>query len=259
MGHKIKHKAKKQKEEIQQIEQQQQQQEPIAEEVVYNDQFVEAANKALNETVKYRNLVFGTVIGIFVIVLIYSFYSNHKESKIAELSSQFTTAQSLFDRPVAAVETDDVINTAFKNSEEKYKAALSSFQDYASKNPDKPLGVVSHLYIGNAYFELGKYDDALKSYQTFIEKTSDVSLRELTTLRIGLIYKMKKELDKAIDFFDKVLTSTNEYVCSAALFNKGEVYDLQNQKDKAKEAYEKITKTYKNSYFDFKAQQKLNN
>ncbi len=256
MGHKIKHKAKKQKEEIQQVEQQA----PVVEEpVVYNDQFVEAANKALNETVKYRNLVFGTVIGIFVVVLIYSFYSNHKQSKIAELSMTFSTAQSLFDRPVAAVETDDVINTAFKNSEEKYKTALSSFQDYASKNSDKPLGVVSHLYIGNAYFELGKYDDALKSYQTFIEKTNDVALRELTTLRIGLIYKMKKEFDKSIDFFDKVLTSTNEYVCSAALYNKGEVYDLQNQKDKAKEAYEKITKTYKNSYFDFKAQQKLNN
>ncbi len=252
MAHKIKHKVKVKKEE-------QIQQAPVEtpEEIVYQDQFIEVANKALSKSVSYKYLIFALFLGAFVVTGVYSYIKHSNDTKAVEMASHFFTAQEVFERPVVSVNSEEKLETAFTTAEEKYKTAVSLFESFAIKHNDSELGSVATLYAANSLFEMGKLEDSIRYYESFINKTETIELKELAKLKLAKTLYLTKEFDKALNYLDQIVSSTNKYIASASLFQKGEVYDSKNQKDKAKESYLKIVKDFEGSFYATKAQKKL--
>ncbi|MBN2693726.1 tetratricopeptide repeat protein [bacterium] len=252
MAHKIKHKVKlKKEEEVQQTPTE------APEEIVYQDQFIDVANKALTKSVSHKYLILVLFIGAFIATAIYSYKKYTDDESSAERASLFFTAQEVFERPVVSVDSEEKLETAFATTEEKYKTAVSMFESFAIKHNDSELGSIATLYAANSLFEMGKLEDSIRYYESFINKTKVAELKEVAKLKLAKTLYLTKEYDKALNYLEQLISSTNSYIASASLFQKGEIYESKNQKDKAKESFQKILKDFEGSFYAIKAQKKL--
>jgi predicted negative regulator of RcsB-dependent stress response len=245
VGHKIKHKSKTKKDEIVDV---------LNEEVEYNDQFVEIANKALNSSIKYKYIVFALIFLAVAVAGTLAFMESSQKKKAIVLSQEFSSALAVFNSDVVP---NSEAEGQFKTTKEKLDKAIEEFNSFITAHPNTKLAIISKLYIGNAQYELGNYDEALKSYDDFINSTKDSNLKELVILKKSEIFREKKSEKDAIETLKSIKDSKNEYIASVSLFNLSEIYKEKKDEKLSKEYYEELNKKYPDSYYASKA--KLSN
>ncbi len=113
--------------------------------------------------------------------------------------------------------------------EGKYQEALSFFEEFLTQNP---LAYQSHLFIGDAYREMGDYEKAVEEYEIVLEKAqSDEALgQEITAKALaakGELYLKKGDLEEAQKFFEESIETYSEN--EILPYNVGEIY-FSNQK-----------------------------
>lgn len=248
MGHKIKHKAKKRKEEIENVE-------VVEEEVEYNDQFVEIANKALNSSIKYKYIVFALIFIAVGIAGTLAFIESSRNKKVNNLSQEFSKTLSIYN---AEVVPNSEAEGQFKTTKEKLNKAIEEFNLFIVAHPNTELSIIANMYIGNSYYELGEYDKAINAYDVFIKENSNKDLTELVTLKKAeILNNNKKDISKAIEVFKSLKDSKNEYIASVSLYKLSEIYKNKKDDKSSKEFYEELNKRFPKSYYASKA--KLDN
>lgn len=99
---------------------------------------------------------------------------------------------------------------------------------------------------------------ALQKLDTIKLKFPNHSLNDEMFLSKARIYSKKKEYDKAVDFYTKVFTNYQyDILADNAIFELAELYERKiDNKDKAKELYEKIILDYPGSLFTAEARKR---
>jgi len=245
VGHKIKHKPKKSKEEIIEV---------VEEEVEYNDQFVDIANKALNSTIKYKYIVYALIVVAIGIAGTLAFMDSSKKSKSAALSEEFAVALSVFN---AEVIPNSEADGQFKTSKEKLTKAIEEFKSFNSAHRDSSLAVISKLYIANSYFGLSDYDNAIKFYDEVIASSKLNDLKEIASLKKAISLKEKKNIDKSIEIFKAIKASENTYIASFSLYTLAEIYKDKKDVKTAKTFLDELNKKYSSSLYALKAKSSI--
>ena len=241
MGNRIKHKAKKSKEEVIDV---------VNEELEYNDQFVDIANKALNTSIKNKYFVFAAIIAAVIIAGTLAFMDSSKKSKAITLSKEFSSALAIYDSEVIPNSEAD---GQFKTNKEKLEKAIDSFETFSTAHKGSTLSVVSKLYIANSYFELSEYDKAIKAYDEVIAGAKILDFKEIATLKKAISLKESKKIDEAIKTFEGIKASKNTYVASFSLYTLVEIYQAKKDSKKAKVFFDELNKNYSDSMYAFKA------
>ncbi len=239
MGHKIKHKSKVKEEKVV----------DAVEEIEYNDQFVDIANKALNTSIKYKYAVLGAIIAAVVVAGILAFVENNKKKQVSEISSDFSKAIAVYSTEIV---TDSETEGKFKTYKDKLNKSIEEFSSFVTKYPKSELSGIAKMYIANSYYGLSDYDNALKFYKEAIASVKNQSLKEVLILKEANILSLKKENDRSIEVFDKIKNAKNTYVASASLYNLSELYKLKKDDTKSKEMIDELNKKYPKSIFALK-------
>ena len=237
MGNRIKHKAKRSKEEVIDV---------VEEEVEYNDQFVDIANKALNSSIKNKYLVFAAVAVAVIVAATLAFIDSSKKSKAVSLSKEFSSALAVYNSEVIA---NSEAEGQFKTTKEKLEKAIDEFEEFTNSHKGSKLSVISKLYTANSYFDLADYDKAIEAYDQVISDSKLVDLKDIATLKKAISLKEKKSIKESIEVFKTIRASKNSYIASFSLYTLAEMH-------KAKEAkifLDELEKNYSGSFYALKA------
>jgi len=119
-------------------------------------------------------------------------------SALAAFKSAEKLANDAFDRTIVAL----VTGHAYKNASQ-YEQALSSYQQslkQAAIAKSKAFERVSHIGIGNVYFETKQYASALESYLTAHKLDANDNERAESYEKIALSYHLMEQHDKALEY-----------------------------------------------------------
>ncbi|OGP53163.1 MAG: hypothetical protein A2Y65_06700 [Deltaproteobacteria bacterium RBG_13_52_11] len=131
---------------------------------------------------------------------------------------------------------------ALYHQEQKREEALSAFSQLIKDYPRTKAGEVALLYRGRCYMLQKDYDQAIKDFELSLKRSSTPLLRAIALNALGNSYWAKGEYRKAIDFFQQVLSSGEEWLKPSALLQMGMCWEKLGEKKKATEAYQESLK-----------------
>ncbi len=123
----------------------------------------------------------------------------------------------------------------------KYDEALSSYQQFLSKNPEF---FQLHFNIANCYKEKREYDTAIAEYKKVLEKTKDETkgkeLKAKSLAAIGEVYLLKDDRKTASDYFKQSIEMNPADEILA--YNVAEIYFAGNKVKEAITYYQMAAK-----------------
>lgn len=125
------------------------------------------------------------------------------ESALAAFKSADKFSTDAFDKTIIAL----ITGHAYKNAGQ-YEQAISSYQQslkQAGLAKNKAFERVSHLGIGNVYFEQNQYTPALESYLTANKSDANDNERAESFEKIALTYHLLNQHDLALEYQVKAL------------------------------------------------------
>lgn len=131
----------------------------------------------------------------------------------------------------------------------QYDKALASANTVISEYGSTESGNLAQLYAGIALYNQAKYQEAVDALSKYEETGSDVTDAEVLQA-LGNCYACLKQYDKAVDKLTAAADKAKNATLSPSyLIQAGEIYELAlNNKDKARECYQKAKDQYKTSY-----------
>ncbi|MCB0697956.1 MAG: tetratricopeptide repeat protein [Chitinophagaceae bacterium] len=132
----------------------------------------------------------------------------------------------------------DSFNLALNGNEQH-----PGFLKIQKKFSGTPTANLCDHYIGVCYLHMGDFDNAIKYLKDFDGKGSLLSYSSWGAL--GDAYMEKGDVSKGIEYYKKASgNKDDDAITPIFLFRLGMAYELNNQPDKAKEAYETIKNEY---------------
>ena len=122
--------------------------------------------------------------------------------------------------------------------EEKRKEALPVFTELINDYPRTTAGKVALLYRGRSSMLQGDYDQAIADFTLFLKRSSQPFLRVIALNALGNSYSATGEYQQAIDNFQKVIDSGDEWLKPYALLQMGMCWEKLGDKTKAAQAYQ---------------------
>jgi len=105
---------------------------------------------------------------------------------------------------------------------------------------------LAHYYAGVSFLNLGEFELAIKHLEKF--SSNDKMIKLIAKGAIGDAYLELGEPSKAIGYYEKAATTEdNVFVNPIYLFKAGQVYESQEEFQKALETYQKIKDNYPES------------
>lgn len=186
---------------------------------------------------KYENIIYGSLIGIIVIIGIIialnRFYlkpQNEKASAaMAQPISYFLRGDSA--SLVIALEGNDEID-----------GFLSIAEDYSITRTAN----TANYYAGLTYLKLGDKENALEYLKKF-KKKEDIHWYHAQSL-IGDIYLDMDDQDAALKYYKKSADTKDPYYGPTHLFKLGLLYEMKGDWKNALESYQKIEKNFYDQY-----------
>lgn len=109
-----------------------------------------------------------------------------------------------------------------------------------------PTANLCNYYIGVCYLHMGDYDNAVKYLEDFNGKGT--SLDYVSHGVLADAYMEKGNTDKGIEHYKKATgDKNNEMITPVYLYRLGVAYEMNDQADKAADAYKKIRQDYPTS------------
>lgn len=201
--------------------------------------------KVYVQTSKNKTAILGAVVLIVAIVAIYGIYSFQKSKNEELAQTAFYNAEKILktdqQKKSATVTKKDekpvIVDTA--NAEEALKKVI---EDY----PETNAAFQAALLLSGLYSEKNLNKEAIDILSLKIKNLSESTLLNgVAMLKLSYLYEKNKQYDEAIKALDKIITSPqySEFK-PEALLKQALCYESLNQKDKAKEIYEKISLEY---------------
>jgi tetratricopeptide (TPR) repeat protein len=183
---------------------------------------------------KYQKQLTIAAVAILVVIgLIFAYKKFIIEPQNEEAQEQVYVAQQYFER--------DSFNLAL-NGDGDFPGFLSIIDEYGSSK----VAELSYLYAGICYFKLGEFDNAIEYLSDF--STSDAVLTAISEGTLGDSYVELNNFEKAADYYQKAAdASDNKLTTPIFLMKLGRVYEELGSNEKAKVAYERIKKDYRDT------------
>ena len=122
--------------------------------------------------------------------------------------------------------------------EEKREEALPIFTELINDYPRTTAGKVALLYRGRSSMLKGDYDPAIADFTLFLKRSSKPFLRVIALNALGNSYSAKGEYQQAIDNFQKVIDSGDEWLKPYVLLQMGMCWEKLGDTKKAAQAYQ---------------------
>jgi predicted negative regulator of RcsB-dependent stress response len=126
--------------------------------------------------------------------------------------------------------------------EGKREQALPIFSELIRDYPRTKPGKVALLYRGRSYMLQQDYDHAIADFSLFLKRSSEPFLRAIALNALGNSYWAKGEYQQAIDCFQQVIASGDEWLKPYILVQMGMCWEKLGDKKKAIEAYQESFK-----------------
>jgi tetratricopeptide (TPR) repeat protein len=175
-------------------------------------------------------IVFG-VLGVLVLVV--GGYFGYRYW----LSSQDNQAQKEMFQAVRYFEADSL--SLALNGDGNNLGFLQIIDDYGMTD----AGKLANFYVGSIYMKQGKFKPAVLYLEDF--NSNDLLIQARAYSLMGDAYMEQKDFENAVKFYNKAADyKPNKYFSPTYLMKAALAYEKLNQKDKAKEAYQKIIDKY---------------
>ena len=122
--------------------------------------------------------------------------------------------------------------------EEKREEALSLFSELINDYPRTRAGTIALLYRGRSAMLKQDYDQAIADFKLFLKRSSQPFLRGIALNALGNSYTAKGEYQQAIDRFQQVIDSGNEWLKPYVHLQMGMCWEKMGEKEKAIKAYQ---------------------
>jgi len=122
--------------------------------------------------------------------------------------------------------------------EEKREESLSLFSELINDYPRTTAGKVALLYRGRSYMLQQDYDPAIVDFELFLKRSSQPFLRGIALNALGNSYTATGEYQRAIDRFQQVIATGDEWLKPYVLLQMGMCWEKMGEKKKDVEAYQ---------------------
>jgi len=197
------------------------------------DEFLTVSAKVIRFAADKQKQIAYATIGIVAVVLVfflYQYVSARSERKAFALFQEgFAHHVNLTSTPSA--DADAIAKEKFTEVLEKYGSTSAAR--------------LALLMKGDLDYRQGAYDEAIALYEKAADAFSeDQGFRSLMWNNLGYAYEGKKDYRSAVQWFQRLAESESELMKADAYFNLGRMYEALNEKEKAREAYNKVAKDY---------------
>ncbi|MCJ7664542.1 MAG: tetratricopeptide repeat protein [Desulfobacterales bacterium] len=123
-----------------------------------------------------------------------------------------------------------------------HEHALPVFSELIKDYPRTKPGKVALLYRGRGYMLQQDYDHAIADFDLFLKRSSEPFLRAIALNALGNSYWAQGKYQQAIDCFQRVIASGDEWLKPYILVQMGMCWEKLGDKKKAIEAYQESFK-----------------
>ena len=164
------------------------------------------------------------VLGIAAAIGGWAYYRQSRENE----------AMNLYNRAVMSVTRPAMMN-------QEVTAIVQPFKEVTEKYPGTEAAALSRYRIGNAYLNANRFDDALPAFREFLkERGGDTELSVLAYNSLGNCYQGKKDYQNALVNYERALKlRSGSPFAGDILANMARNFEAQNDRNKAREMYEK--------------------
>ena len=221
-----------------------------------DDKFVAAlkdvTRKIVNKTtgqeaseIDWPRILLLTAIGLAVVILITgAVFSimHYRHGKAERLMAQ---ADTIYRAPVvtkAEYDSDPTYRTmgAYTDAKKKWSDAAERYEAVVAAYPGTEFGVLSLLYLGNCYYELGEYPEATTRYEAYVKKAGNgAPFAPLARQSIGYAQEAANKLDDAEKTFLALSGEEGSAIALLSLFDLARVYEEKKDLPKALETLKK--------------------
>jgi len=203
----------------------------------------ETASKSELFIIKNQKVIFGTLVGIVIVILGYLAFQKYiQEPKEKEAADELAFPKVYFeDAMTNSVAADSLFTLAIDGFDGKY-----GFLDIADEYSSTKAGNLANYYAGISFLKLKNYKEAIEYLEKFSSK--DELLAPIAKGAIGDAFADINQLDDALDYYLKAANlNDNSFSTPLYLFKAGNVAMDLGDFSKALDLFTKIKSNYPTS------------
>lgn len=171
-----------------------------------------------------------TTVVLLVVLGGIAYFKFYRAPKVEKAATSVAWAQRMLEV--------DSFNLAL-NGDAQHQGFLKVHKKFSGT----PTANLCNYYIGVCYLHLGDFDKAIKYLKDFDGKGTQLSYAAWGVL--GDAYMEKGNTKSGIESYEKAAgNNDDEVITPTYLFRLGLAYEMNNQADKAKDAYSKLKNDY---------------
>jgi tetratricopeptide (TPR) repeat protein len=194
------------------------------------DEFMTISGKLIGFAVDHKNQLayaLGIIVVLALIISGYRFFSIRAENNASALLDKSLTKYN-------SIKAD-------KKPDEVYGEVSSDFLFILNKYKGKESAKLARLIFANICYNAGKYKQAIELFETALTDFAKYPVIHHQILsNLGYTYEQKEDYATAAGYFEKISAAPEPIMRDEALYHLGRLYDKLGEKEKSREAYNKI-------------------
>jgi tetratricopeptide (TPR) repeat protein len=194
------------------------------------DEFMTISGKLIGFAVDHKNQLayaLGIIVVMALIISGYRFFSIRAENNASALLDKSLTKYN-------SIKAD-------KKPDEVYGEVSSDFLFILNKYKGKESAKLARLIYANICYNAGKYKQAIELFETALTDFAKYPVIHHQILsNLGYTYEQKEDFATAAGYFEKISAAPEPIMRDEALYHLGRLYDKLGEKEKSREAYNKI-------------------
>jgi tetratricopeptide (TPR) repeat protein len=204
----------------------------------------ETASKSEQWIEKNSKVLFGALVGVVVIFLVFLGYNKYvTEPNELEASNELAFPRKYFDEATTAgfTKIDSLLNLGLEGAEGRY-----GFLDIADSYSGTDAGNLANYYAGISYLQMKQYDKAIEFLSKF--DSDDKMLAPVALGAIGDAFADINQLEDALEYYEKAANKKkNEFTTPLFLYKAGQTAMLLKNYSKAEELFTTVKENYPKS------------
>ncbi len=203
------------------------------------DEFLTFSGKMLNYVVEHKKSIIAVSSGVLLALIIFSVvqYMGYRAENRA-----FDLLSDAWGRYEAVLEE--------KTPAEAYEAVKADLDALLASYGDAEAGKMGRVIYANIAYEAEKPDRAVTLYDAALAAfDGDPDLKNLILSGLGYAHEQRKAYEESVAYFERIVAGKSPVLKSEAYFNLGRIYELLEQPEKSRKAYETLVSDYTDSIY----------